>query len=59
MQVFEDFTSDAYWYAEEEDDERKYWTHSQWDAFNKQRAIDTEKQLKKMLGARYVEPKKV
>ena len=44
---------------EEEDDERKYWTHSQWDAFNKQRAIDTEKQLKKMLGDRYAEPKKV
>jgi hypothetical protein len=55
MRVFEDNTSDAYWYAEEDDDERKYWTHSQWDEFNKQRAIDTEKQLRKMLGARYVE----
>jgi hypothetical protein len=58
MRLFEDFTSDAHWYAEEED-ERKYWTHSQWDAFNAQRAIDTEKQLRKMLGDRYVEPKKV
>jgi hypothetical protein len=59
MRVFEDNTSDAYWYVEEEEDERKYWTHSQWDTFNKQRAIDTEKQLRKMLGDRYVEPKKV
>ena len=61
MRAFEDLTSDAYWYAEEDDDddERKYWTHSQWDAFNKQKAIDTEKQLRKMLGDRYVEPKKV
>ena len=56
MRVFEDDTSDAYWYAEEED-ERKYWTQPQWDAFNKQREIDTEKQLRKMLGDRYVEPK--
>ncbi len=46
---------DAFWYAEEEDDERRYWTHSQWDAFNKKRAEDTEKQLRKLLGKNYIE----
>ncbi len=46
---------DAFWYAEEEDDERRYWTHSQWDVFNKKRAEDTEKQLRKLLGKNYIE----